>query len=119
MQRGNLTYYYGGHECCGYRKFSILVDMFCDILHSKVGFMITCCGVRFFDHSWVVLPLKVGKELLHVFRDLLNENFAGFCIDMHFVPHISIFRKNTMDDIAKEQLGQGLEEFNTGTLVCD
>ena len=81
--------------------------------------MVTCCDVRFFDHGGVVLPVQVGKELLHVFRDLINENFAEFLIDMRFVPHISIFRKNTMDDIAKEQLGQSLEEFNTGTLVCE
>ena len=57
--------------------------------------------------------------MFSVFRDLNNENFAEFLIDMRFIPHISIFRKNTMDDISKEQLGQSLENHNTGTLVCE
>ena len=39
------------------RKFSILGDMYQDILHSKVGFVITCNGVNFFDHGSVVLPV--------------------------------------------------------------
>ena len=101
------------------KKFSILVDMFRDILHSKAGFMITCCGVRFFDHGVLVLPVQVGKKLLHVFRVLLSENFAEYLIDMRFVPHISVFRKNKINDIDKEQLGHSLEEFNTGTFVCE
>ena len=81
--------------------------------------MITCCGVRFFDYGGVVLPVQVGKELLHVLRDLLSENFSEYLTDIRFVPHISIYRKNTMNDVTKEQLGQSLEEFNTGTLICE
>ena len=57
--------------------------------------------------------------MLHVFRDLLSENFSEYLTDMRFVPHISINRKNTINDVAKEQLGQSLEEFNTSTLVCE
>ena len=60
--------------------------------------MITCSGVKFFDHGSVVLPVQVGKELLQVFRDLINENFTEFIVDGRFIPHISVFRKNTMDD---------------------
>ena len=101
------------------RKFSILGDMYRDILHSKVGFVITCNGVKFFDHGSVVLPVQVGKELLHVFRDLINENFTEFIVDGRFIPHISVFRKNTMDDVSKEQLGQSLDGHNTGILVCE
>ena len=101
------------------RKFSILADMYRDILHSKVGFMITCSGVKFFDHGSVVLPVQVGKELLQVFRDLTNKNFTEFIVHGCFLPHISVFRKNTMDAISKEQLGQSLDGYNTGTLVCE
>ena len=75
--------------------------------------------MKFVDHGSVVLPVQVGKELLHVFRDLINENFAEFIVDVRFIPHISIFRKNTMDDMSKEQLGQSLNRHNTGTLVCE
>ena len=101
------------------RKFGILGDIYRDILHSKVGFLITCNGVKFFDHGSVVLPVQIGKELLHVFRDLINENFTEYIVDARFIPHISIFRKNTMDDVSKEQLGQSLDGHNTGTLVCE
>ena len=73
--------------------------------------MITCSGVKFFDHGSVVLPVQVGKELLHVFRDLINENFTEFIVDGRFIPHISVF--------SKEQLGQSLDGHNTGILVCE
>ena len=79
--------------------------------------MITCSGVKFFDHGSVVLPVQVGKELLQVFRDLINENFTELIVDGHFIPHISVFRKNTMDDISKEQLGQSLDGHNTVILI--
>ena len=50
---------------------------------------------------------------------MVGESLGEYLTDLRFQPHITIFRKNEMNTTEREQLGQSLEEFSTGSLICD
>ena len=65
------------------------------------------------------MVINVGAQLIHILRDLVGESLGEYLVDLCFQPHITLFRRNEMNVTEREQLGQSLEEFSTGSLICD
>ena len=58
------------------QKFHKMVEVYRDIVKSRVGILVTCSSVKFFDHGAIVLLIGMGAQSLYILRDHLRESFG-------------------------------------------
>ena len=100
------------------RKLELGFDRFRDLLASDRGFMVSLSGMGFGDHGVCWLNIGVGRELIKAFREILEDDVGNHITDGRFMPHISIFKRNTMNDVTKKQLAESVQFMKLGPIVA-
>ena len=86
------------------KKLDRAIERFKDLILSHYGFMMTFGKLAFGDYGIVWLEVELRKELVTCLREYIEVEAVEFITELRFVPHLTIFRKGSLETEEKAQL---------------